>query len=75
MNGLKLKGGEASTGPHTIEHKHTTMTRQQRRGAGFTYHFSVLKQKFGGWTDRGGRYWAEGMPRRVARQIARDAVQ
>lgn len=75
MNGLRLKGGQASSEPHVIDGKHTTMTRQQRRRAGFHYHFRTLQDDFGGWTARGGHYWPEGMARRVAREIARDKLR
>lgn len=72
MNGLKLKGGEASTGPHTINPLHTVMTRQRKRNEHFKNSFKQLGKEFGGFTVRGGHYWPEGMPRRIARQIARE---
>ena len=71
-NGLGLSGGNASTGPHTINPLHTVVTRQQQRRENFNSSFKQLAKDFGGWTSRGGHYWAEGMPRRIARQIARD---
>ena len=74
MNGLNLKGGQASTGPHRIDHKYDTNARQRQRRAQHTGSFKSMRQEFGGTTERGGHYWPEGMTRRIARQIARDRV-
>ena len=71
MNGLGLKGGQASTGPHAIDEKHSTVSRQRRRRLRFKNECAVLFRDFGGFTSRGGPYWPDAMPRRIARQIAR----
>jgi hypothetical protein len=73
-NGLKLKGGQASTGPHKINPMHTVMTRQRKRREHFKNAFKQLAKGFGGFTARGGHYWPEGMTRRIARQISRDGA-
>lgn len=71
MNGLKLKGGQASSGPHTINPLHTVMTRQRQRHESTAKQLNKLRQEFGGFTDRGGFFWSDTMPRKVARAISR----
>src|SRR5205814_4609 len=69
-NGRLLKGGQSSSGPHRIDRKHDTMTRQRKR---FTARLDAqdhVRVKFGGYTDRGGNFWPETMPKRAARRIA-----
>lgn len=73
-NGLGLSGGNASTGPHKINPLHNVMTRQRKRREHFKNSFKQLAKEFGGFTARGGHYWPEGMPRKIARQIAREKV-
>lgn len=73
-NGLKLKGGEASIGPHKINPIHTVMTRQRNRHERAKNSFKKITKEFGGWTPRGGHYWPEGMGRRQARAVSRAAV-
>ena len=70
-NGLKLKGGEASTGPHKINPIHNVMTRQRARHEARQKEIEKLRNERGGFAERGGFYWPESMPRRIARAIAR----
>ena len=57
-NGLKLKGGQASTGPHSINPLHTAMTRQRSRYERREAEYKKMRQEFQ-------------LPRRASRSIAR----
>lgn len=57
-NGLRLKGGQASTGPHKINAIHTVMTRQRFRYEMRKAEYLKVRQEFQ-------------LPRRVSRSIAR----
>lgn len=69
-NGLRLRGGQASSGPHAINPIHTVMTRQRMRFDKRKSELNKLRER-GGFTAGGGFYWPEGMTRKVARAIAR----
>lgn len=71
MNGLGLKSGQASTGPHAIDHRYDTMTRQRRRRQRQVEEMLRMRQEFGGCSADGNLFWPVEMPRRVARAIAR----
>lgn len=57
-NGLKLNGGQASTGPHSINSLHTVMTRQRSRYEMRKAEYLKVRQEFQ-------------LPRRISRSIAR----
>lgn len=62
MNGLELKGGQASTGPHPINPIWSNpYTRQQKRKEKFLKEFNAIRATFGLF-----------MPRRIQRAIASD---
>ena len=54
----RIKGGEASTGPHRINPLHTTMTRQRSRYTAQQAEYKKVRAEFD-------------LPRRIARSIAR----
>lgn len=51
-----------------------TVSRQWKRRDDQKRAFIRLHADFGGLTDRGGYYYAEGMNRRIARAISREAM-
>jgi hypothetical protein len=54
----KIKGGQASTGPHHINPLHTTMTRQRSRYKAQRDEYKKVREEFD-------------LPRRISRSIAR----
>jgi hypothetical protein len=66
----RLKGGNSSSGPHTIDPKHDSMTRTRRRSEAQKNAKDHVRVKFGGYQDRGGNFWPEGMRRAAARRVA-----
>lgn len=47
MNGLRLCGGEASTGPHRIDRNHDTLTRQRKRRERQVTEVRAMRAQFG----------------------------
>lgn len=66
----RLKGGEASSGPHSIDRKHDTVTRQRRRREAQENARDHVRVKYAGVGRNGNTAWPENFGRRVARASA-----
>lgn len=72
-----LRGGQASSGPHPINKKHDTMSRQRMRANLRTEGKLWMLRKFGGISDRSRspEYDATIGDRRTRRAIVRDRIR